>query len=426
MNETNRPHVVIVGAGFGGLSAARALAKAPVDITIVDRRNFHLFQPLLYQVATAELNPSDVAWPIRGVLSDQKNACVLLGEVQDVDRDRQQVQLKDGRSLRYDWLVLATGATHNYFGHDEWAPTAPGLKRIDDATLIRRRLLMAFERAENSQDEAERQALMTFCVIGAGPTGVEMAGAIAELAKHALVSDFQSINPRDARIVLLEGGPRVLPPFPESLSTFTQRSLEKMGVEVMLNALVTHCDARGVDVGDVHVEARTVIWAAGVAASPAARWLGSAADRAGRALVEPDLSIKDLPTVFVIGDTAAMKSADGKPVPGIAPAAKQAGQHVAKVIRAAVSGKPHPGAFRYRHYGNLATIGRNSAVIDFGRIRMKGTLAWLLWCVAHIYFLIGARNRMLVAYEWSINYLTHNRGARLIVGSDANTEQRAP
>ena len=426
MNETNRPHVVIVGAGFGGLSTARALAKAPVDITIVDRRNFHLFQPLLYQVATAELNPSDVAWPIRGVLSDQKNACVLLGEVQDVDRDRQQVQLKDGRSLRYDWLVLATGATHNYFGHDEWAPTAPGLKRIDDATLIRRRLLMAFERAENSQDEAERQALMTFCVIGAGPTGVEMAGAIAELAKHALVSDFQSINPRDARIVLLEGGPRVLPPFPESLSTFTQRSLERMGVEVMLNALVTNCDARGVDVGDVHLEARTVIWAAGVAASPAARWLGSAADRAGRALVEPDLSIKDLPTVFVIGDTAAMKSADGKPVPGIAPAAKQAGQHVAKVIRAAVSGKPHPGAFRYRHYGNLATIGRNSAVIDFGRIRMKGTLAWLLWCVAHIYFLIGARNRMLVAYEWSINYLTHNRGARLIVGSDANTEQRAP
>ncbi len=426
MNETNRPHVVIVGAGFGGLSTARALAKAPVDITIVDRRNFHLFQPLLYQVATAELNPSDVAWPIRGVLRDQKNACVLLGDVQDVDRDQQQVQLKDGRSLRYDWLVLATGATHNYFGHDEWAPSAPGLKRIDDATLIRRRLLMAFERAENSQDEAERQALMTFCVIGAGPTGVEMAGAIAELAKHALVSDFHSINPRDARIVLLEGGPRVLPPFPESLSTFTQRSLERMGVEVMLNALVTNCDARGVDVGDVHLEARTVIWAAGVAASPAARWLGSAADRAGRALVEPDLSIKDLPTVFVIGDTAAMKSADGKPVPGIAPAAKQAGQHVAKVIRAAVSGKPHPGAFRYRHYGNLATIGRNSAVIDFGRIRMKGTFAWLLWCVAHIYFLIGARNRMLVAYEWSINYLTHNRGARLIVGSDANTEQRVP
>ncbi|MEC9359479.1 MAG: NAD(P)/FAD-dependent oxidoreductase [Pseudomonadota bacterium] len=426
MNETNRPHVVIVGAGFGGLSTARALAKAPVDITIVDRRNFHLFQPLLYQVATAELNPSDVAWPIRGVLRDQKNACVLLGDVQDVDRDQQQVQLKDGRSLRYDWLVLATGATHNYFGHDEWAPSAPGLKRIDDATLIRRRLLMAFERAENSQDEAERQALMTFCVIGAGPTGVEMAGAIAELAKHALVSDFHLINPRDARIVLLEGGPRVLPPFPESLSTFTQRSLERMGVEVMLNALVTNCDARGVDVGDVHLEARTVIWAAGVAASPAARWLGSAADRAGRALVEPDLSIKDLPTVFVIGDTAAMKSADGKPVPGIAPAAKQAGQHVAKVIRAAVSGKPHPGAFRYRHYGNLATIGRNSAVIDFGRIRMKGTFAWLLWCVAHIYFLIGARNRMLVAYEWSINYLTHNRGARLIVGSDANTEQRVP
>ena len=426
MNETNRPHVVIVGAGFGGLSTARALAKAPVDITIVDRRNFHLFQPLLYQVATAELNPSDVAWPIRGVLRDQKNACVLLGDVQDVDRDQQQVQLKDGRSLRYDWLVLATGATHNYFGHDEWAPSAPGLKRIDDATLIRRRLLMAFERAENSQEEAERQALMTFCVIGAGPTGVEMAGAIAELAKHALVSDFHSINPRDARIVLLEGGPRVLPPFPESLSTFTQRSLERMGVEVMLNALVTNCDARGVDVGDVHLEARTVIWAAGVAASPAARWLGSAADRAGRALVEPDLSIKDLPTVFVIGDTAAMKSADGKPVPGIAPAAKQAGQHVAKLIRAAVSGKPHPGAFRYRHYGNLATIGRNSAVIDFGRIRMKGTFAWLLWCVAHIYFLIGARNRMLVAYEWSINYLTHNRGARLIVGSDANTEQRVP
>lgn len=425
MNGIQRPRVVIVGAGFGGLSAARALARAPVDISLIDRRNYHLFQPLLYQVATAELNPSDIAWPVRGVLRDQKNAQVLLGEVTGVDREAHCVQLDDGRSIAYDHLIIATGATHNYFGHDEWEPLAPGLKRIDDATLIRRRLLIAFERAENSNDEAERRALMTFCVIGAGPTGVEMAGAIAELAKKALAEDFRSINPRDARILLLEGGPRVLPPFPESLSAFTQRSLEKMGVEVMLNALVTQCDASGITVGGQHIDARTVVWAAGVSASPAARWLGVDADRAGRVTVEPDLSVRGLPNVYVIGDTAAMQTADGKPVPGIAPAAKQAGLHVARQIRAAVAGKPRRQAFAYRHYGNLATIGRNSAVIDFGPIRMKGFFAWLLWCVAHIYFLIGTRNRFIVAYEWTMNYLTHNRGARLIVGSDSKAEQRA-
>ena len=421
----SRPQVLIVGAGFGGLSAAQALAKAPVDVTVVDRRNFHLFQPLLYQVATAGLNPSDVAWPVRSILSRQANARVLLGEVNGVDTAQRRVQLGDGRQLAYDWLILATGATHNYFGNDRWAPIAPGLKRVDDATLIRRRILLAFERAENTENLVERRRLMTFAIIGAGPTGVELAGAIAELSKKALASDFHAIDPRDARIVLIEGAPRVLGAFPPQLSEYAGKALQRMGVEVWLGKQVTERDAAGVTASGERLEAATILWAAGVAASPAARWLGAAADRAGRVQVLPDLSVPQHENVFVIGDTALVVQ-DGKPIPGIAPAAKQAGAYVAGLIRAVVAGKSRPKPFHYRHFGNLATIGRNLAVIDFGWLRMKGFLAWLLWGVAHIYFLIGTRNRVLVALQWMFDYLSFSRGARLIVGSDPAAEQRTP
>jgi NADH dehydrogenase len=423
--EPGRPRVLIVGAGFGGLSAARALAKAPVDVTVVDRRNFHLFQPLLYQVATAGLNPSDVAWPVRGILNRQANARVLLGEVNGVDAVAREASLADGRRLAYDWLIIATGATHNYFGNDRWAPIAPGLKRVDDATLIRRRILLAFERAENSTDAGERRRLMTFAIIGAGPTGVELAGAIAELSKKALAADFRAIDPRGTRIVLIEGGPRVLGAFPPELSAYAQKSLERMGVEVWTGKHVSECDAAGISAPGERLEAATILWAAGVAASPAARWLDAPADRAGRVQVGADLTVPGQDRIFVIGDTAAVLQ-DGKPVPGIAPAAKQAGAYVAGVIRAAVAGKARPGPFHYRHYGNLATIGRNTAVIDFGRLRMTGFPAWLLWGVAHIYFLIGSRNRMIVALQWLFDYLSFSRGARLIVGSDPAAEQRAP
>ena len=422
---SSRPQVLIVGAGFGGLSAAQALAKAPVDVTVVDRRNFHLFQPLLYQVATAALNPSDVAWPVRSILSRQANARVLLGEVGGIDTARHGVQLNDGRQLSYDWLILATGATHNYFGNDRWAPIAPGLKRVDDATLIRRRILLAFERAENTEDAAERRRLMTFAIIGAGPTGVELAGAIAELSKKALTSDFRAIDPRDARIVLIEGAPRVLGAFPPELSEYARKALERMGVEIWLGKQVMECDPAGVTASGERLEAATILWAAGVAASPAARWLNAAADRAGRVQVQADLSVPQHENIFVIGDTALVLQ-DGKPIPGIAPAAKQAGAYVAQLIRAVVSGKPRPKPFHYQHFGNLATIGRNLAVIDFGWLRMKGFTAWLLWGVAHIYFLIGTRNRVLVAMQWMFDYLTFSRGARLIVGSDPASEQRTP
>jgi NADH dehydrogenase len=417
-----RPRILIVGAGFGGLTVARELAKSPVDITVVDRRNFHLFQPLLYQVATAGLNPSDIAWPIRSVLRDQANARVLLGEVVGIDAAKREAVLDDGRRLAYDWLVLATGATHNYFGHDDWAAVAPGLKRVDDATLIRRRVLLAFERAENSTDEGERRRLMTFAIVGAGPTGVEMAGAIAELARHALAADFRSIDPRAARIVLIEGGERVLPVFAPRLSAYAQRALEKMGVEVWLKRQVTACDAHGLVASGQRLDCATILWAAGVSASPAARWLGAPADRAGRVQVNPDLTVPGHERVFAIGDTAAVKQDDGF-VPGIAPAAKQEGSYVAKVVKAVVAGREKPKAFRYRHDGNLATIGRNAAVIDFGRFSMTGFVAWMIWAVAHVYFLIGMRHRLLVALQWAWNYVTFGRGARLIVGSDTSARQ---
>ena len=419
-----RPRVVIVGAGFGGLSAARGLARTPVDVTLIDRRNFHLFQPLLYQVATAGLNPSDVAWPVRSILRRQANVRVLLGEVAGVDVAGREVLIDDGRRLPYDWLVIATGTTHTYFGNDQWAAIAPGLKRIDDATLIRRRILMAFERAENAEDEAERKRLMTFVIVGAGPTGVELAGAIAELARKALAADFRAIDPRKARIVLIEGADRVLGTFPPELSGFAKAALERMGVEVRLGRRLTACDAGGVIASGERLPAGTILWAAGVAASPAAKWLGAPADRAGRVQVRPDLTVPRHPDVFVIGDTAALIQ-DGKPLPGIAPAAKQGGIYAAKVIRAGVLGRPKPPPFRYRHYGALATIGRNSAVIDFGRIRMKGRLAWLIWSMTHIYFLIGGRNRLLVTLQWLFDYITFSRGARLIAGSDPASEQRS-
>lgn len=420
----NRPSVIIVGAGFGGLTAARALDGAAVDITVVDQRNFHLFQPLLYQVATAGLNPSDVAWPIRGILGKQSNCRVLLGEVNGVDTVQKDVLLADGRRLHYDWLILATGATHTYFGHDEWETYAPGLKRIDDATTLRRRILLAFERAENTTDEAERKRLMTFAVVGAGPTGVEMAGAIAELSRRAIAQDFRAIDPRKTRILLVEGGPRVLAALPESLSAFALTELQKKGVEVLLNTAVTGCDAQGLSLGDEHLPAATVIWAAGVAASPAARWLGVAADRAGRVQVTPDLTAPGYENIFVVGDTAAVQY-KGKPVPGIAPAAKQQGTYVAHVIRAAVNNKTKPKPFRYQHFGSLATIGRHSAVIDFGPFHLKGLIAWWLWGVAHVYFLIGARNRTSVAMHWFFNYLSFSRGARLIIGDDERKAQQS-
>ena len=409
--------VLIIGAGFAGLTAARELAKAPVDVTVVDRRNFHLFQPLLYQVATAGLNPADIAWPIRSVLRDQANARVLLGEVTGLDTARKEAVLDDGRRLAYDWLIVATGATHNYFGRDDWAAVAPGLKRVDDATLIRRRILLAFERAENSSDEAERRKLMTFAIVGAGATGVELAGAIAELARHALAADFRSIDPRTARIVLIEGGERVLPAFPPELAAYAMRALAKMGIEVWLKKQVTQCAAGSLTASGQQLETATILWAAGVSASPAARWLSAAADRAGRVQVGADLTAPGHDHVFVIGDTAAV-TVDGAAVPGIAPAAKQQGAYAAAVIAAAVGSKPRPPPFRYKHAGNLATIGRNAAVIDFGKFTLKGFVAWVIWAIVHVYFLIGTRHRLLVALQWAWSYVTFGRGARLIVGSD--------
>ncbi len=410
-----RPRVVIVGAGFGGLAAARALAGAPVDITVIDRHNYHLFQPLLYQVATAGLSPTDIAWPIRAILRRQKNAEVLLGTATGVDKGACAVVLGE-RRVAYDYLILATGARHAYFGHDDWETVAPGLKTIDDATAMRRRILMAFEAAECSDDPSERQSLMTFVIVGAGPTGVELAGAIAELACVAFAADFRRIDPGQTRIVLVEAGPRVLPTFPESLSKAASCALENLGVELRFGKPVTECDREGVAIGSERLACRTVLWAAGVAASPVARWLGVPADRAGRVSVGPDFSLPDHPDIFVIGDAAHALDTAGKALPGVAPVAKQQGEFVGRVIRARAQGRPPPGPFRYRDRGNLATIGRKAAVADFGFVRLSGWLAWLLWSLVHIYFLIGLRNRIVVALAWFWAYVTFERGARLITG----------
>jgi NADH:ubiquinone reductase (H+-translocating) len=407
------PRVIIIGAGFGGLAAAKALARAPLEIIVIDERNYHLFQPLLYQVATAGLSPADIAWPIRSILGRQKNVRVMLDRVVGIDIARRVVTLRD-RDIAYDYLIVATGARHAYFGHDEWAEVAPGLKKIDDATRVRRKILIAFERAEIEEDPNERQRLMTFVIVGGGPTGVEMAGAIAELARVALASDFQAIDPAMSRIILVEAGPRLLPAFPEQLSEVAKSSLQRLGVEVRLNSPVTDCRRDGVMIGDERIACRTIIWAAGVAASPAVEWLQAEHDRLGRVMVKPDLTIPGHPEIFVIGDTAHVRDESSNPLPGVAPVAKQEGAYAATVIRAHLAGKPPLPPFHYRNYGNLATIGRTAAVADFGFLRLTGFIAWIVWCVVHIYFLIGFRNRVAVAFDWLWAYVTFERGARLI------------
>ena len=407
-----RPRVVIAGAGFGGIEAAKALAKAPVDVTIIDRQNHHCFQPLLYQVATAALSPADVAWPIRGILRRQANATVLMADIRGVDPVRRIVRA-DSVEVPYEFLVLATGAMHSYFGHDEWAEAAPGLKRIEDATRIRRRILIAFERAELATDEKDRRRLLTFVIVGAGATGVEMAGAIAEVARQTLAMDFRRIDPRSARIVLIEAGPRVMPTLPENLSAYVQRVLAAKGVEVMTATRVTGCDLHGVDLEHGRIDAATIIWAAGVTASPAAQWLGAEHDRAGRVNVGPDLSVPGHPEIFAVGDTAAALGPDGRPIPGIAPAAKQMGRYVGRSIAARVAGET-PSPFRYSHQGDLAAIGRNAAVVKLGRMELTGFLGWLFWGLVHVYFLVEVRDRFSVAFTWLWDYLTYQRGARLI------------
>jgi NADH:ubiquinone reductase (H+-translocating) len=403
--------VVIIGAGFGGIEAAKSLRRAPVEVTVIDRQNHHCFQPLLYQVATAALSPADVAWPIRHILRKQKNATVLMAEVTAVDTGNRLVRI-DSMSIPYDYLVLATGATHSYFGHDEWAEVAPGLKRIEDATRIRRRILIAFERAELATDAAERRRLLTFVIVGGGATGVEMAGAISEVARQSLAKDFRRIDPAAARIVLIEAGPRIMPVLPENLSDYIRRTLTKKGIEVMTSTRVMSCDAHGVELEHGRVDADTIIWAAGVVASPAARWLDAEHDRAGRVEVGADLSVPGHPEIFVVGDTAAVTDQPG--IPGTAPAAKQMGRYVGRLIAARVAGGRSPPPFRYRHLGDLATIGRHAAVVKLGGLELTGFLGWLFWSVVHIYFLIEVRDRFIVAFTWLWDYVTFQRGARLI------------
>ena len=406
--------VVVIGGGFAGLQTVAGLKGAGADITVVDRRNHHLFQPLLYQVATTVLATSEIAWPIRRLFRDRQDVTTLLDEAIGVDRVAKKVQLASGRMLDYDTLVLATGARHAYFGHDEWEPFAPGLKTLEDATTLRRRILLAFEKAEMSDNGAEIDALLTFAIIGAGPTGVEMAGMISDLAFNIMPPEFRHIDTARAKVLLIEAGPRVLPAFTEDLSAYTKDALQKLGVDVRLGHAVTNITEAGVTVGETFVPCRTVVWAAGVQASPAARWLGSAADRAGRAIVRPDLAIEGDASVFVAGDTALVLQGDGKPVPGIAPAAKQQGSYIAKVIRARISGGPAPAPFVYHHQGSLATIGKRAAVIDFGRFKLKGVIAWWIWGLAHIYFLIGTRSRLAVAWSWLWIFLSGMHSARLI------------
>jgi NADH dehydrogenase len=407
-------HVVIVGAGFGGLAVAHGLAGADVRITIIDQRNHHLFQPLLYQVGTASLATSEIAWPIRHLVRKRKEVTTLLGVVTGVDTAMRTVLLEDGASVGYDTLVLATGARHAYFGHDEWEPYAPGLKTLEDATSIRRRILLSLERAERESDPKRRSALLTFVIVGGGPTGVELAGAIAELAHENLPDEFRHIDTRKARVVLIEAGPRILPSFTEDLSAYAHRSLERLGVEIQLGQAVRECSDEGVIYGDRPLAARVILWAAGVRASSAAVWAGLPADGAGRAKVESDLTAPGHPDIFVIGDTATINAWHGKPVPGIAPAAKQQGMHVARTIRMRLGGNSAPQPFRYKHSGNLATIGKRAAVIDFGWIKVRGWFAWWIWGLAHIYFLIGVRNRLAVALSWLWIYVTGSRNACLI------------
>ena len=408
------PRIVIVGGGFGGLYAARALGRAPVDVTVVDRTNHHVFQPLLYQVATASLSPSQIAYPIRGVLRHQRNTRVLLAEVAAIDAARRTVLLTDG-ALPYDYLVLAPGARHSYFGHAEWEPLAPGLKTLADALDIRGRILLAFERAERESDPERRRALLTFVVVGGGPTGVELAGAIGEIACNVMARDFRSFDSREAQTILVEAGPRILPAFPASLAAKAERSLERLCVEVRTGEPVTRMEPDAVWIGGDRVASATVLWAAGVAPSPLARSLGVPLDRAGRVVVNADLTIPGHPEVFVIGDLAACADAAGRPLPGLAPVAIQQGEYAARAIVAAVSGEARA-PFHYHDKGTMATIGRNAAVVDLGRLRISGYPAWLLWCFIHILWLIGFRNRFLVMIEWAWAYVRFERSARLITG----------
>jgi len=410
------PHVLILGGGFGGLWATRALASAPVRVTLVDRTNHHLFQPLLYQVATAGLSAPDIAAPLRHILRRQRNATVLLGEVTAIDADARRVTLEHG-TLDYDFLIVATGATHAYFGHDDWAAHAPGLKTLDDALAIRRRVLSAFEAAERETDPAARAAWLSFVVIGGGPTGVELAGTLAEIARHTLPREFRRCDPRAAQIHLLEAGPRVLAAMSPSLSESARRQLERLGVLVHTGQPVTDIGAHGVTLGEDTIASRTVLWAAGVAASPLGRQLPGERDRVGRIKVASDLSLPGHPEVFIVGDLASVSQADGKPVPGTAPAAKQMGAHAAAAIRARVAQRA-PTNFRYRDYGNLATIGRMAAVVDFGPLKLSGLLAWWFWLTAHLFFLIGFRNRLVVLVDWAWSYFSYQRNARIIVGGE--------
>ena len=418
------PRVVIVGAGFDGLSAAKELGGTAFEVTLIDQHNYHLFQPLLYQVATAGLAPSDIAAPIRGILSHTRNVSVMLAQVSGIDVAGRAV-IAEGRRIPFDYLILATGAQHAYFGHDHWASFAPGLKTLDDATYLRRRILLAFEKAETEPDATERRRLLNFVVVGGGPTGVEMAGAIAELSKRALAADFRAIDPREARVVLVEAGPRLLAPFDPELSETAKRGLEQLGVEVRLGDAVTDCDCGGATLGSDRVESRTIIWAAGVMASPAGMWLGVETDRAGRVKVGPDLSVPGHPNVFVIGDTALALGVDGKQIPGVAPVAKQQGRYVAETLKARRADKVIA-PFRYRDFGSLATIGRKRAVADLGGLKVKGFLAWMLWSLAHIYFLIGFRSRLIVAMNWAWNYVTFQRGTRLITGLSGSRVENMP
>ena len=429
MTNKSAPRIVIVGAGFGGLNAARALAKAPVKITIIDRRNYHTFQPLLYQVATAGLSPGEIAEPVRAILRSHKNVEVLMAEVTGFDLDRRIVETADA-NMSYDYLIVAAGASHAYFGHDEWETLAPGLKTIEDALEIRRRVLLAFELSERESAAGQASGPINFVVVGGGPTGVELAGTLAEISRHALAHEFRSIDPARTHLLLVEGGPRVLPAYTEDLSHSAQRQLQHLGVEVRTSAMVTQIEPGAVYVGDSRLPATVILWAAGVAASPLGRKLGAAVDRAGRVLVRPDLSVPGHREVFVIGDLAAAKDEQGRMLPGVAPVAIQQGRFVAKIIRsetaASLSRRPlaaqgeNAGArppFHYWDKGSIATIGRAAAVAEFGKIHISGFIAWLSWLFVHIFFLIGFRNRLLVLIQWAWSYVTYERGARLITGS---------
>jgi NADH dehydrogenase len=405
----SRPRVVIIGCGFGGLWAAQGLRRAPVDLTVIDRTNHHLFTPLLYQVATAGLSAPSIAAPIRHILADQRNATMLMAEVDGIDPARRSVSLSGGGEVPYDYLVLASGSVNHYFGHDDWAPHAPALKTLDDALEIRARILTAYERAEREADAARRAAWLTFVVIGGGATGVELAGTLAEIARHTLKGEFRHFDPRKARVVLVEGTDRVLPPYTPDLSEKARLQLERLGVTVWLGKRVTSVDGEGVTLGAERLEAKTVLWAAGVASSPLGRFLGAELDRAGRVEVAPDLSVPGHPEVFVVGDLALVPG-----VPGIAPAAKQMGRHAALNIKRSLAGRERI-PFRYKDYGQLATIGRNRAVAMFGKLHLSGYPAWLTWLVAHIYFLINFRNRLAVLIDWAWSYWTYDRYARIIL-----------